>query len=166
MFFTIFGLIYMVDFVEMLRRAGDNPNASAALVAMLSLLRTPAISEQVLPFAVLFGAMASFITLTRKLELVVARAAGVSVWQFLTPPIVAALAIGLLAVGVYNPASALMRSTPTKSKPASSRKISSDVIRRCGFARKARTASRSCAPRHRADKGLHLGAVSAYRVRS
>jgi lipopolysaccharide export system permease protein len=108
-FFTIFGLIYMVDFVEMLRRAGDNPNASAGLVALLSLLRTPAVSEQVLPFAVLFGAMAAFINLTRKLELVVARAAGVSVWQFLTPPLIAALGIGLFAIGVYNPASALMR---------------------------------------------------------
>ncbi len=91
-FFTIFGLIYMVDFVEMLRRAGDNPNASAAMIAGLSLLRTPAVSEQVLPFAVLFGAMFAFINLTRKLELVVARAAGVSVWQFLTPPLLAALA--------------------------------------------------------------------------
>jgi lipopolysaccharide export system permease protein len=108
-FFTIFGLIYMVDFVEMLRRAGDKPNASALLIAWLSFLRTPAVSEQILPFAVLFGAMAAFINLTRKLELVVARAAGVSVWQFLTPPLVAALGVGLFAVGVYNPASALMR---------------------------------------------------------
>jgi lipopolysaccharide export system permease protein len=86
-FFTIFGLIYMVDFVELLRRAGDNPNASAGLVAFLSLLRTPAVSEQVLPFAVLFGAMSAFINLTRKLELVVARASGVSVWQFFTTEI-------------------------------------------------------------------------------
>jgi len=108
-FFTIFGLIYMVDFVEMLRRAGDNPNASAAMIAGLSLLRTPAVSEQVLPFAVLFGAMFAFINLTRKLELVVARAAGVSVWQFLTPPLLAALMIGLFAIGVYNPVSAMMR---------------------------------------------------------
>jgi lipopolysaccharide export system permease protein len=108
-FFTIFGLIYMVDFVEMLRRTADIPNVNAIMVAWLSLLHTPTISEQILPFAVLFGAMASFITLTRKLELVVARAAGVSVWQFLTPPIVAALAIGLLAAGVYNPLSATMK---------------------------------------------------------
>ena len=78
---------------------GDNPRRARLLVAGLSLLHTPAVSEQILPFAVLFGAMASFITLTRKLELVVARAAGVSVWQFLTPPVVAALRIGVFAVG-------------------------------------------------------------------
>jgi lipopolysaccharide export system permease protein len=108
-FFTIFGLIYMVDFVEMLRRTGDIPGVSAAFVAFLSLLHTPTIAEQILPFAVLFGAMASFITLTRKLELVVARAAGVSVWQFLMPPLLAAVLIGVFAIGVYNPASALMK---------------------------------------------------------
>src|SRR5215472_5075950 len=108
-FFTIFALIYMVDFVELLRRTSDIPNVGAPLVAGLSLLRTPSVSEQILPFSVLFGAMASFITLTRKLELVVARAAGVSVWQFLAPPILAALAIGLFAVGVYNPLSATMK---------------------------------------------------------
>jgi lipopolysaccharide export system permease protein len=108
-FFTIFGLIYMVDFVEMLRRAGDNPEATTAYIAFLSLLRTPAVSEQVLPFAVLFGALSAFINLTRKLELVVARAAGVSVWQFLTPPVIAALLIGVFVVTIYNPVSALMR---------------------------------------------------------
>jgi lipopolysaccharide export system permease protein len=108
-FFTIFGLIYMVDFVELLRRTSDNPNVGALGVAWLTLLRTPSFAEQILPFSVLFGAMAAFINLTRKLELVVARAAGVSVWQFLAPPVLAALAIGLFAVGVYNPLSAMMK---------------------------------------------------------
>ena len=38
-------------------------------------LRTPSVAEQVLPFAVLFGSMATLLQLSRKLELVVARAA-------------------------------------------------------------------------------------------
>ncbi len=108
-FFTIFALIYMVDFVELLRRTSDSPNANTALVAWLALLDTPTVAEQILPFAVLFGAMATFINLTRKLELVVARAAGVSVWQFLTPPLIAALGVGLFAIGLYNPMSATMK---------------------------------------------------------
>ena len=74
----IFALIYLIDFVELLRRSSDVPSASAGFIALLSLLRVPAVSEQILPFAVLFGAMAAFLNLTRKLELVVARAAGVS----------------------------------------------------------------------------------------
>ncbi|MGP0105240.1 LPS export ABC transporter permease LptG [Rhodoblastus sp.] len=108
-FFTIFALIYMVTFVELLRRSSDNPTASAALVAWLALLDTPVVTEQILPFVVLFGAMAAFIGLTRKLELVVARAAGVSVWQFLAPPALAALALGVFAIAVYNPLSATMK---------------------------------------------------------
>ena len=72
----------------MLRRSGDAPKATALLMAALSFLRTPTVAEQALPFAVLFGSMIAFLNLSRKLELVVARAAGVSVWQILAPPLV------------------------------------------------------------------------------
>ena len=80
-----------------------------ALAAWLALLDTPVVAEQILPFVVLFGAMAAFINLTRKLELVVARAAGVSVWQFLAPPALAAIGVGLFVIAVYNPLSAAMK---------------------------------------------------------
>jgi lipopolysaccharide export system permease protein len=62
-----------------------------------------------LPFAVLFGAMIAFLNLSRKLELVVARAAGVSVWQFMTPPILVVFVIGIVSVTLYNPASAYFK---------------------------------------------------------
>ena len=42
-------------------------------MAWLSLLHTPIVAEQALPFAVLFGAMIAFLNLSRKLELVVAQ---------------------------------------------------------------------------------------------
>ena len=108
-FLVVFVLIYTVDLVEMLRRAGDTEGATAPFMAFLSLLRVPAVAEQVLPFAVLFGAMMSFLNLTRKLELVVARAAGVSVWQFLSPPVLVALLIGIISVTAYNPLSAVLK---------------------------------------------------------
>ena len=85
-FSGVFALIYAIDVVEMLRRSGDTPGAVAPLMAWLSLLHTPIVAEQALPFAVLFGAMIAFLNLSRKLELVVARSAGVSVWQFIAPP--------------------------------------------------------------------------------
>ena len=84
----MFFLIYAVDVVEMLRRSGDAPKATGFLMAALSFLRTPTVAEQALPFAVLFGSMIAFLNLSRKMELVVARAAGVSVWQILAPPII------------------------------------------------------------------------------
>lgn len=108
-FAGFFALIYLVDFVELLRRSTDVEGASAAYVAFLSLLRTPAVAEQVLPFTVLFGAMVALLNLSRKLELVVARAAGVSAWQFLAPPVTAALVVGALSVFVYNPVSAALK---------------------------------------------------------
>ena len=105
-FGTIVAIIYLVDFVEMLRRASGISQAPATLIAYLCLLRVPAVSEQVLPFAVLAGCMFAFVNLSRRLELVVARAAGVSVWQFLTPPALVVLAIGVFSVAIYNPLSA------------------------------------------------------------
>lgn len=108
-FLTIFGMVYVVDFVEMLRRASNQPGITASFIALLSFLRTPSVAEQVLPFCVLFGTMAAFIDLTRKLELIVARAAGVSVWQLLLPPVAIALVVGIASVVLLNPISAEMK---------------------------------------------------------
>src|SRR5271166_7040745 len=108
-FSFIFLLIYVVDLVEMLRRSGDATRATGLLMAELSVLRTPIFAEQALPFAVLFGSMVAFLNLSRKMELVVARAAGVSVWQILAPPLIVVVLAGILSVVGYNPASTWMK---------------------------------------------------------
>ena len=108
-FATVFVLVYMIDFVELMRRAGDAEGATPGVMARLALFRTPAVTEHVLPFAVLFGSMAALLQLSRRLELVVARAAGISAWQFLQPGIGVALLIGIVAVAAYNPLSARLK---------------------------------------------------------
>lgn len=108
-FGTVFALVYTLDLVELTRRAGDTAGATAAVMARLSLYRTPGIAEQVFPFAVLFGSMAALLNLSRRLELVVARAAGISAWQFLQPGVLVALALGAVTVLVYNPISARLK---------------------------------------------------------
>ena len=108
-FATVFLLIYTIDFVELMRRAGETPQATTALLAKLALYRTPAVAEQILPFAMLFGAMIALLNLSRRLELVVARAAGISAWQFLTPAVLVALLLGFVVVGAYNPISARLK---------------------------------------------------------
>ncbi len=113
-FATVFGLVFTLDFIELLRRAGDTPGATATAMAQLSLYRTPSIAEQVLPFAILFGSMATLLQLSRKLELVVARAAGISAWQFLQPGVAVALAIGAVTILAYNPLSAALKQQATK----------------------------------------------------
>ncbi|PSC05687.1 LPS export ABC transporter permease LptG [Alsobacter soli] len=108
-FVTVFALIYTLDFVELVRRTSDVADLSTPLLAELSLFRTPTVAEQILPFAVLFGSMAALLNLSRKLELVVMRSAGVSVWQFLATPLLVAVGIGLFAATVYNPVSARLK---------------------------------------------------------
>src|SRR5262245_65159216 len=105
----IFMLIVLVDYVEMTRQASKVPNASALLVAQISLFRVPQVTERIIPFAVLIGAMVCYLTLSRRLELVVARAAGISAWQFVAPAIVVALLMGAGATQIYNPSAATPR---------------------------------------------------------
>ena len=72
----------------------------------MSALRVPMIMQQVVPFVGLFAAMATLVSLNRKYELVIARAAGVSAWQFLLPACVGALLFGVLTVSLLNPLAA------------------------------------------------------------
>ena len=76
----------MFDFLELLRRSASKPDATFALVGEIAALRVPFIMIQILPFAVLLGGLLCFWRLTRTSELIVARAAGVSAWEFLTVP--------------------------------------------------------------------------------
>jgi lipopolysaccharide export system permease protein len=108
-FFVCVGMIALVDFFELARRFGNRPNASVLDLTYLVLLRLPSFTEQILPFAVLLGAMAAFLTLSRRLEFVVARAAGMSVWQFTGSAAAIALTLGVFAVTIYNPLSASMK---------------------------------------------------------
>lgn len=96
-------LLFLFDFLELVRRGGDREGFSVAQVALISLLRVPVMLEQVLPFATLFGAILAFVTLSRRLELVIARAAGMSIWQFSAPALLVALGLGTVAVLAYNP---------------------------------------------------------------
>ena len=108
-FFGIFLLVVLVDYVEFMRRAGDLPNVSAWMVAKASFFRVPQLTERLLPFSVLVGAMLCYLALSRRNELVVARSAGMSAWQFVAPALIGAFVIGLLATAIYNPLSAAMR---------------------------------------------------------
>lgn len=102
-------LIFMIDFVELLRQSGKYGSVPAIQLAWMSILRLPAYTEFLLAFAVLVGSIAALLLLSRKSELAVMRAGGMSVWQFLAPGMVVAMLLGLLAVTVYNPIAAAAR---------------------------------------------------------
>ncbi|MBI1385537.1 MAG: LPS export ABC transporter permease LptG [Rhizobiales bacterium] len=102
-------LIYLVDFIEILRQSGKYGGAGLGLMAYITLLRMPAYGELTLPFATLVGTIGAFLMMNRSSELVVVRAAGISVWQFALPGIIVAGAIGVATVGLYNPLAAVAR---------------------------------------------------------
>jgi lipopolysaccharide export system permease protein len=108
-FAGIFALVTLLDYIELMRRSSDIPHVSALLVAKTSFYRVPQVTERILPFCVLIAAMSCYLNLSRRLELVVARSAGMSAWQFISPALIVAFALGILATTVYNPVSAILQ---------------------------------------------------------
>ena len=102
------GLVALFDLIELLRRSATKPDATFGLVVEIASLRLPFAAMQILPFAVLLGGILAFWRLTRSSELVVARAAGVSAWQFLTAPLLAAMLLGAVASGLLSPLSSAL----------------------------------------------------------
>ena len=98
-------LILLFDTIELLRRASSRMDVGFALVLRMALMKLPHLGQKAFPFAVLFGAMAAFWRLTRSQELAVIRAAGVSAWQFLVPPLLVAFMIGVFEILAFNPLS-------------------------------------------------------------
>ncbi|MGC2198920.1 MAG: LPS export ABC transporter permease LptG [Stellaceae bacterium] len=96
-------ITFLLDYIELIRRGGAKLQATLGLLFEMAALKLPHTAQEVLPFAILFGTMLAFWRLTRNNELVVARAAGVSVWQFLTPALLVAMLTGIVAVAVFNP---------------------------------------------------------------
>lgn len=102
-------IVFLLDYVELIRRGGSRPGATLGVLLEMAALKQPYMAQQIMPFAILFGAMLAFWRMTRSNELVVARSAGVSVWQFLSPAVVSALVIGIVMVTIFNPVASATR---------------------------------------------------------
>src|ERR1700733_7579632 len=108
-FVAFLRIVFLLDYVELVHRAGTRADAAPLVLLVMAILKQPYMAQQIMPFAILFGTMVAFWRLTRSNELVVARAAGLSVWQFITPPIIGAFLIGVVAVMVFNPLASVMQ---------------------------------------------------------
>ena len=93
-----------------MRRASGKADATMDIVLTMGLLKLPFMIHSLLPFIVLFGALLAFWRLARTNEVVVARAAGVSVWQFLLPAIFITFVVGVFEIGGFNPFASAMLS--------------------------------------------------------
>jgi lipopolysaccharide export system permease protein len=100
-------LAFSIDIVDLLNRTAGH-NVAGPVVIGMAILQLPDLGQKMLPFAILGGGVATFVRLARSRELVATRAAGVSAWDFLLPPLTVAVFIGVFAVTLLTPMSARM----------------------------------------------------------
>ena len=162
-FLIAFLIVFLFDFLDMVRANIDRPTFRWSTAFAASLFRIPAFSEQVLPFATLFGVMAALLALSRKLELVVARAAGISVWQFLFPPMAMAAALGLAATLLYNPMAAHLKSRSEMLQvelAGDAQRRADDTVREVWLRQSGEGGDSIVHARQATDRGLHLSGVT------
>ncbi len=100
-------LAFSIDIVDLVNRTAGR-GVGAGVVIGMAVLQLPDLGQKLLPFAVLLGGVYAFVRLSRSQELVATRAAGVSAWDFLAPPLAVAVGLGILAVVAFTPLSARM----------------------------------------------------------
>lgn len=100
---AVLAAILLIDMVEQMRTVGTRTEITLLEALRLTLLKTPMLIEQTLPFVVLAGTMMAIIGLNRSSELVSMRAAGISAWRFLTPAAAVGFVIGIVAITALNP---------------------------------------------------------------
>ena len=108
---ALFGVlvsILLIDLVEQMRTVGTRTELTLFEALRLTLLKTPMLIEQTLPFIVLAGAMMAVIGLNRSSELVAMRAAGVSAWRFLAPSALLGFVLGVIVITTLNPLGAYL----------------------------------------------------------
>ncbi|MFC5760636.1 LPS export ABC transporter permease LptG [Rhizobium sp. GCM10022189] len=99
-------ITFLLDFSETASRISNFPGYTLGGAVLLTAVRLPLILQQTIPFVALFVGITVLIGLNRKYELVVTRAAGISVWQFMLPFIAGSLILGVLTVVALNPLAA------------------------------------------------------------
>jgi lipopolysaccharide export system permease protein len=95
--------IVLVDVVEQMRTVGSRRVIGLDTAFTLTLMKTPGLVLETLPFAMLVGSIMTFSQLSRRSEIPAIRAAGVSAWRFLGPAMVLAVIIGVLMVTLIDP---------------------------------------------------------------
>lgn len=95
--------ILLVDTVEQISTVGTRVDINLLKAFSLAAMKLPNLVEQTLPFALLIAAMITFRQLSRRAELPVIRASGLSAWAFLMPSILLALSVGLITMWVVSP---------------------------------------------------------------
>ncbi len=101
-------VILLILMVENLRMASQFGHPATEAFT-LTLLQLPELLSEVFPLVLLLGALLTVLRLNRTSELVIFRAAGISALRVLFVPVLAAMALGVVAFAVLNPIVATTR---------------------------------------------------------
>ncbi|MBQ9035253.1 MAG: LptF/LptG family permease [Alphaproteobacteria bacterium] len=107
-FFAILGIILLFDSIESLRRVSGREDIGFWFTAQYAVTRITKTVEIVIPFVVMVSAMITFWRLSKNNEFVIIRTAGVSIFSFLRPLIIAAFCLGIANITLLNPIAAKM----------------------------------------------------------
>jgi len=105
-FLGVTALIFLLDFINTSGARSNIPGFTLLDAFILTTMRVPLILQQTVPFVMLLAGITTLVSLNRRQEMVVTRAAGISVWQFMMPFVIGAIITGLVALFVLNPLAA------------------------------------------------------------
>ncbi len=105
----LLGIVFIFDTIELIRRTSSRPDVTYDIVLLMAFLNLPDIGQKILPFIALFSAMLTLWRLTRTQELIIVRAIGVSVWEFLLPLLICTLGLSVVYLSIINPLGSLMK---------------------------------------------------------
>jgi len=100
-------LAFSIDIVGLFNETAGK-HVPTAIVLGMCLLQLPDLAFKLLSFAVLLGAVFAFVRLSRSQELIAVRAAGVSAWNLLAPPLTVAIVLGVGGVVAFTPFSSML----------------------------------------------------------
>ena len=161
---AVFALTYLIDMIEVSRR-GASQDVSFGMIATISALRVPAFIEQAFPFIILFSSIFTLVSLNRKLELVIARAGGMSVWQIIAPFAVGSFLIGIVSVGLYNPIAAAAQAQSARLQTATAGVVTQSNDRSPWLRQTGKGVESIIGAKAVADGGATLGGVTAFIMR-
>lgn len=105
---TVICIIALFDFTELLRKTSSRSDIGLSVLLQLLILKLPTLLQQTLPFIAFFATIVALWMFNRHHELTVMKAAGISIWQLLTPLMTAGLFIGAFDLLVMNPLASKM----------------------------------------------------------
>lgn len=99
-------VVLLFDTLELMRILFIKQTSILTILKM-SLYRNFAHIQKILPFIILISTILTYFHLTKTFELIIAKAAGLSIWQLLIPPVIVAFIFGIFYITIITPITSL-----------------------------------------------------------